>query len=1033
MLRKILYTAMVCLFGVASAFAQTGTLSGTITDAASGETLPGSNILIVELSRGSATDVDGNYTIEKIPVGTYTIRASFLGYSVNEQEVNIGSGENTLNIQLQPDTFGLDEIVVTGVISGTPKKKLAFTVGSVTSEELERVPSSDASGALQGKMAGVKVVDAGGTPGQAAAIRLRGSTAIGGGNGGDQDPLIIVDGVILEGTLADIPTQNIKNIEVLKGASAASLYGSRAANGVIQIFTKRGDDLAVGKTSVVIRNEVGTSFLGNKLPLAEHHSFATTDEELIEAGADPANYSMDPTGSFQVDGSGNRVGTVDNIADNPYGTVFDQLDRVYEPGTTVNNFVSISQNTGNSNLSLSFSNLNESGVVKLTDGYNRQNVRFNLDQNITDGLDVSASGSYSQSGSDDVTQGPGSPFWGAIFVQPNYDILADNEEDGSPFNVNADPYTTEDNPLYNLSQESRSTDRDRYLGNLQIRYRPIQSVLVEGSYSLDRTNQIFERFIPKGILSNTGFSTSEDDGQLRRSTFENISQNMSITAGYDERFGDVNVRFKASYLYEDTDFREFGTTANDFALAGVVSWDAITSEGTKSLDNSVEQVRSENIFGIVSFDYRDRYIVDFLVRRDGSSLFGADERYNNYFRTSGAYRVTEDFEIPGVNEFKLRASYGTAGLRPPFSAQYLTYDLNGGNPSKNTLGNPELKPALSKELELGTNIEFMNRFSFEGSYSTTTVEDQILRVPLAAFAGGFEARWENAGTIETNTIEATLNAQAIQKRDMSLSFGINFDRTRQEITQLDVAPFFQGPTTQNADVFFIAEGETFGVMYGTDWVTSLDQLSADQQANLGSDVSVNSDGFVVTGEGTAAEAPVQRVDADGNSIIKIGDVNPDFNMGFSTNFNYKGLGVYMLLDAKIGGDIYNQTKQWLFREARHGDVDQFGKANKKPENYYRAFYNTNNPSSFFVEDGTYLKLREVSVSYRFGKDQLGNLGNVFESINISAIGRNLLTFTDYSGYDPEVAGVNGDITNFAFDGFSYPNFTSLSGSIELRF
>ena len=985
--------AIVCLIGVTSAYAQTGTLSGTISDAASGETLPGSNIIIVELSRGSATDVDGNYTIENIPVGTYTVRASFLGYSVNEQNVNISSGENTLNIQLSPDTFGLDEIVVTGVISGTPKKKLAFTVGSVSSEDLEKVPSSDASSALQGKVAGVKVVKAGGTPGQAASIRLRGSTAIGGGEGGDQGPLVIVDGVILDGTLADIPSQNIKNIEILKGASAASLYGSRAANGVIQIFTKRGDELAIGKTSVVLRNEVGTSFLGNKLPLAEHHSFATTDEELIEAGQDPANYSLDPTGSFQIDANNNRVGTVDNIADNPYGTYFDQLDRVYSPGTTINNFVSVSQNTGNSNLSLSFSNFNESGVVKLTDGYNRQNVRFNLDQNITEGLDISASGAYSQSENDDVTQGPGSPFWGAVFMQPNYDILTANEEDGSPYNVNADPYSVEDNPLYQLNHRDRTTDRDRYLGNLQVRYRPIQSVLLEGNYSLDRTNQIFERFVPKGELSSTGFATDVDNGHLRKSTFENISQNMSLTAGYDERFGDVNVRFKVSYLYEDTDFREFGTTANDFAIAGVRSWDAITSEGNKALDNSVEQVKSENIFGIVSFDYMDRYIVDFLIRRDGSSLFGEDERYNNYFRTSGAYRLTEDFDLPGINELKLRVSYGTAGLRPPFSAQYLTYDLNGGSPSKNTLGNPELKPALSKELELGTNIEFLDRFSFEGSYSTTEVEDQILEVPLAAFAGGFQGRWENAGTIETNTIEATLNAQAIQNRDMSLSFGLNFDRTRQEITQLDVAPFFQGPSTQNADVFFIAEGETFGVMYGTDWVTSLDQLSAEQQANLGSDVSVNSDGYVVTGEGTPAEAPVQRVDSEGSNIIKIGDVNPDFNMGLSTNFNYKGLGVYMLFDAKIGGDIYNQTKQWLFREARHGDVDQFGKSDQKPENYYRAFYNTNNPSSYFVEDGTYLKLRELSLSYRFGKEQLGNLGNVFESINISAIGRNLLTFT----------------------------------------
>ncbi|MDZ7715732.1 MAG: TonB-dependent receptor plug domain-containing protein [Balneolaceae bacterium] len=240
MLRKLLNSVVIVLVFASISFAQTGSLTGTITDASSGDVLPGSNVLIVELSRGAPTNADGVYEVRNIPVGTYTVRASFLGYSVNEQQVEISSGENTLDIQLQPDTFGLDEIVVTGVISGTPKKKLAFTVSSVSSEELEKVPASNVAGALQGKMAGVKVINNTGAPGGAASIRLRGSTAIGGGSGGDQDPLIIVDGVILEGTLADIPTQSIKNIEVLKGASAASLYGSRAANGVIQIFTNRG-------------------------------------------------------------------------------------------------------------------------------------------------------------------------------------------------------------------------------------------------------------------------------------------------------------------------------------------------------------------------------------------------------------------------------------------------------------------------------------------------------------------------------------------------------------------------------------------------------------------------------------------------------------------------------------------------------------------------------------------------------------------------------------------------------------------------
>lgn len=1036
MLRKLLMTFLFMAFSATYILAQNGAVEGTVTDN-NDETIPGANVLLVESEQGTSTGVDGNYSIDNVEPGTYTLRVTFVGFSTFNEEITVESGETAeLDVQLSTDTFGLDEVVVTGVISGTPQKKLAFTVGEVSGDALSRVSSADPSSALQGKMAGVKVVNQGGSPGEAASIRLRGSTSIGGATGGDQEPLIIVDGVILDGTLADIPSSDIESMEVLKGASAASLYGSRAANGVIQIFTKRGSNLDVGSTSVTIRNEYGRSWLGKRLDLAESHSYARTDEELANSGANPADYEMDPTGSYMINDEGSRVGVVDQIADNEYGTYNDQLDQVYQQGVNFENYLNISRNLGDGNYSLSFTNTDENGVVDLKDGYNRQNVRLNIDQEISDQLDVSASGSYSQSTNDVVTEGPSSPFWGVLYMQPNYNLNEENEEDGSMYNVNADPYTTEDNPLYNLNQIDRERDRNRFLGNAQLRYRPTETILIEGNYSIDRANQMYEVYTPKGILSNNdGFTTEDDDGSLERTTFDNTSQNLNLTAGYDNRFGDVNVGVKASYLYESSNYQSFGATGNDFAIGDIISWDAIMEDGNRTLDNYTEKVRSENIFGIVALDYKDRYIFDLLVRRDGSSLFGEDERYNNYFRSSVAYRISEDFDIPGINEFKVRASYGTAGRRPPFEAQYLTYNINSGNTSKNTLGNPELTPALAKELELGTNIEFFGRFSFSGSYSSTSVEDQILSVPLGAKAGGFNSRWENAGTLESTTIEAQLDAQAIQGSDMSLRFGINFDKTTQEITELDVAPYFQGPDQQAASVFYVDEGINYGSMYGNVWLKSLDNLSEAQQ-NSGTEYAVNSDGYVVTDIGTTSESPVQKEDEDGNNVFKMGDVNPDFNVGLSTTFDYKGFGVYALFDAQIGGDVYNQTRAWLYRDARHGDVDQAGKAadEKKSEGYYRAFYNANNPSSYFVEDASYLKLRELSFSYRFTNEQLGALGgNFLESVNLSLTGRNLITLTGYSGYDPEVSGVGGDVTNFAFDGFSYPNFKSVSGSIELRF
>ncbi|MFY0685455.1 MAG: SusC/RagA family TonB-linked outer membrane protein [Balneola sp.] len=1036
MLKKLLSMVILAIIASTTAFAQSGSVSGTITDEDSGDTVPGVNIILVELNRGISTNADGEYTINNVPAGTYAVRATFIGYSDFQGSVTVGSGNTELNIALNPDVFGLDEVVVTGVIEGTPKKKLAFTVDNVSGDELELVTAGDAGSSLQGKIAGVQVTSANGAPGSAPSIRLRGSTSIGSTNGGNQEPLYIVDGVILSGSLADIPSNDIESIELVKGAAAASLYGSRAANGVVQIFTKRGQNLEAGKTTVTIRNQFGRSFLPEQIALSNNHVFAKTEAELLAAqpGANTADYSLDATNSYLVQtGSGNRVLLADNIQDNTYGTTYDLQEQIFDPGYSLNNYVSVARNFGNSNLAVSFTNNIESGVVKQRDGYNRQNARVNLDQYISDEITIGGSLSYSQSENDVVSQGPGSPFWGALFFQPNTDLYAPNEEDGSAYNIDADPYIIEDNPLYSLATSNDNRERTRTLGNLNFRYRPISQVLVEGQYSIDRTSQLRTRFTPQGVL-NRGTPVTPGNGSLAYDSFDDVAENMSLTAGYNERFGDLTIRTKASYLYENSEYVSHGATASEFIVGNVQNFNATNPDGTRSLRNYNEQITSENIFGIVAFDYLDRYIVDVLVRRDGSSLFGEDERYQTYYRVSGAYRVSEDFQVDGINELKLRASYGTAGLRPTFAAQYLTYSISGGTITKNRLGNPNLKPATAAELELGLNVDFLDRFSLEAAYSNTVTEDQILDVPLSAAAGGYGSQWQNAGTLESNTFEASLRAIAIQERDMNLSFGLTFDRTRQKVTALSVPPFFQGSTTQNANVFFVAPGETFGVIYGRKFVTSLDQLSTAQQ-NSGNTYEVNSDGYVVTGLGTASESPVKFEEEDGNQIVAIGDVNPDFNMGFSTNFNYKGLSLYMLWNAKIGGDIYNQTKQWLFRENRAAIIDQNGKAeaDKKPTNYYQGFYDANNTTQYFIEDGTYLKLREISVGYNFTRNELGSLGELFESVRVSVTGRNLLTFTDYSGYDPEVGGIGGDATNFAFDGFSYPNFRTVSGSLELRF
>lgn len=1016
------------------AFAQTGSVSGVVTDEKSGDAVPGVNLILVELNRGISTNADGEYIILNVPAGTYAVRATSIGYSDFRGSISIGSGNTELNIALKADVFGLDEIVVTGVIEGTPKKKLAFTVDEVSGDALELVTATDPGSALQGKVAGVRVVSANGAPGSAPTMRLRGSTSIGGSTGGDQEPLYIVDGVILDGSLADIPSNDIESIELVKGAAAASLYGSRAANGVVQIFTKRGKNLEVGKTSVIIRNQLGRSFLGNQLDLSEHHFYAKTAAELTELGLDPNDYQMDPSNSYFIDKvTGGREIKKDSFQDNSFGVNKDLQSDVLDVGYSMNNYVSVARNFGNSNLAFSFTNDRETGLVKLRDGYNRQNAKVNFDQQVSDKVNFGGSLSYSQSMNDVAPQGSGSPFWSILFMQPNTDLFAKNDLDGSDYKIDADQYSAEPNPLYSLSTTEQTEKRTRVLGNINIRYRPITQVLLEGAYSIDKGNSLEKVYRPQDYLLR-GSPIQTQNGSLDYRTVDNVAQNMSVTAGYNERFGDLTLRAKASYLYENTNYEYYRAQASKFIIGNVKNFSAIASDGTKTLSNTKQEVIAENLFGIVAFDYKDRYIVDMLVRRDGSSLFGADERYQIYYRGSLAYRISEDFQIDGIDEFKLRASYGTAGLRPTFSAQYLTYNINSGVINKGRMGNPDLKPALAKELELGINIDFLSRFSFEGAYSNTVTDDQILSVPLTAASGGYSSQFQNAGSLEANTFEATLRAVAIQQRDMRLNFGITFDRTRQKVTELKVPPFFQGANVQNGRVFYVAPGEPFGVVYGSKWLTSLSDLSTAQK-NDGNTYEVNNEGYVVTGNNTALEKPVKYEEADGNKIVRIADVNPDFNVGFSTDFKFKGLNIYMLWDWKQGGDIYNLTRQWIYREYRAEAFDQSGKsaANKKNIDYYQTFYDATNVSDYFVEDGTYLKLREVSVGYNITKSQLGALGELFESVRISVTGRNLLTLTKYSGYDPEVGSVNGDASNFAFDGFTYPNFTSLTGSLELRF
>ncbi|NCW44775.1 MAG: hypothetical protein EBV77_04680, partial [Gemmatimonadaceae bacterium] len=451
-----------------------------------------------------------------------------------------------------------------------------------------------------------------------------------------------------------------------------------------------------------------------------------------------------------------------------------------------------------------------------------------------------------------------------------------------------------------------------------------------------------------------------------------------------------------------------------------------------------QPIRNQNFFAITTFDIKDKYIIDGLLRRDQSSLFGADQRSKLFKRLSGAWRVSEDITLPAVDEFKLRASYGEAGLRPVFDAQYEQFAIQGGSPVKITLGNPNLRPAFSREIEGGVDVTFKKNFQLSYSYSSKITDDQILNVPVSS-ATGFRNQWINAGSLEGKTHEVLLSTVLASKKDFLWTLNIAGDRTRQTVRSLAVPPFLVGPVS-NTTIFRLAPGQPFGIVYGSSWVRSADQiasmLAAKRLAGTAADYVVNEEGYYVAKSAwrTINEKPIKFLDADGNSLRQIANVNPDFNMNFNTQLNWKKFSVTAVVNWVQGGDIYNYTRQWPFFDQRDPAFDQRGKpeVEKKPTTYYATFYNNFDANTYFVEDGSYVRLRELAVNYEVPKALTRRLGmGTDRSARFGVVGRNLFTSTKYSGYDPDVSGGGANPFAYRVDYFTYPIFKTFTFMLEL--
>ena len=870
--------------------AQNAVIRGTVR-ADNGEAVVGATVFIGEVNVSAPTNDRGQYALtvpgDRVRGQALQIRVRAIGYRPSSRAVTLTAGDQTADFTLAADINRLDEIVVTGVMEGTEKAKVPFAVSSVDMADVPITPV-DPIRMLAGRVPGANITSGSGRPGASAAVILRGPTSIN-ATGRGQGPLYIVDGVIINGSLPDLNPSDIENVEVVKGAAASSLYGARAGNGVIQITTRSGRRSADGM-SYNLRAEYGTSDIERTFPLS-HETSIMMDEtatrfcasstpggltvptlcgttvdwnaEAARVNNQPGDFALQPV-TLSVDPQavfGATFGSASWPLRNLFqanmwpGRTYNPIDQVVDPQTfgQLTADVTGRLGSGNTQVYASFGQVRQAGAIRYLEGYSRYSGRLNVDQRLNDKMNLSLRTFYSRSGTDGFDQdGGGNAFFrltrvpaianvtardtlGRLYVRPNIQSQGSQNE----------------NPLITLSSIQDKGGTDRFIGGMTLHYTPISWMDFEANGSYDLQNYTQDYFRDKGFRT-TGVNATNNNGRVRQYAERDQSYNGSVSATIRRQLTSrIQSRWNFRALFERQDEMDRQGDGNTLGAVGVPRLDNATAGQT--IQSNQQSVRQLGLFAGVNFDIMDgRYVVEGLVRRDGTSLFGADNRWATFGRFSLAWRPSQEswwFGGKALNDFKLRFSRGSAGGRPAFTAQYETFGVSTTGPTLGNQGNRFLRPEITVDNEFGADFEMFHRIGVQLTRAQSETRDQILQVPLPS-EKGFGTQWRNAGTLQNKTWELAVNVPVITKRNVNWSWRFTYDQTRTVITHLDVPPFTFGPATINNTnvMFFAKEGERYGTFYGRRFITSCNDLPAPFNADCGTSTStfqINDEGFVV--------------------------------------------------------------------------------------------------------------------------------------------------------------------------------------------
>ncbi len=1001
-------------------------ISGSVKDAKGA--LRGVVVRIDKTNFGGVSGADGAYVINaNLAPGKYTIVVAAINYKQFRRQITLGDDNSvSLDVKLEEDVTRMDEVVVTGTSAASSRKTLGNSIGAVNAKDVQNTGANAIDAAMAGKIAGVQIQQNSGNPAGGVSVRLRGTNTF----SGSADPLYIVDGVIVnndsrelidlggyaQNRLVDINPNDIERIEVLKGAAAAAIYGARANNGVVQIFTKRG---ATGAPTVTFSTRVNTDDLRQKM--------AWNQERKRVVGT-------------QI---------VDTLNGQPIQR-YDLQDLIFRRAWGVDNYLSVAGGSQGTKYFLSANQTANEGIVRGT-SFNRAGARLRIEQVLSDQLTITSGINYTNSSSKEIPNGGLNNAYGSltgfIFGQ---NLIDPRPRDGVYPQLSGLPAVTRTNPLEAIDRFDFGQSTSRFIGDFQVNYTPIQGLAVTYLFGFDTYSQNASAYIPRGTTAPALL------GGFGRSSIYNVAQlNNDVTISYRTELGEsvkLSTLLGGTMQYERTN--QLIVQSEQLSPVAVVASAGSAAQG-------FGDVRSElalyGAFVQQSFEIMDAFFITGALRVDASSVFAPENRFQFFPKVSGSALVSEfwkESELSKIlNVAKVRAAWGQSGgltAIGPYTrfTNYAPINYAGfaGLQPSAQLGSIGVKPERQTELEIGADLALLdNRIGVEFSWYNKVTTDLLLNRTVAPTTG-FTNLLANVGTLTSNGIELLVRGVPVQTDDFKWTVTGIYNRNRSVIDGVQggflqivdgfgqvavvngqqLGVFRTGYAARNPDGTLLLQADSLRNAAGV--ATGLNPNRGLPQRDIGKyDANNNPIPFRnAFGQPTNIDPETGR--ATGTALVKVvGDPNPVFTASLINEFTINKLTLRVQIDGMYGGQNFNFTRR-VGNRGDYGGLEGYARElrGEVPLGWNLAMFGL---LGEFVEDASFTRLREVAVSYELNPENLLNI----RSVRLNLTGRNLFVLTNYSGWDPEVNAGGQRAAVRGFDFVEVPLPRSFSFGLQLTF